>query len=203
MRWSVPRDRRTRGARAAREHGAASLPATCGRAHKRACAICGNNAMKQRSRAKHKGRRDGGSFFALPHGVMDASSFRMLSGSAAKLLLDLCRQFRGANNGDLSAAWNIMRLRGWRSRDTLARALRELLEAGLIERTRQGGLHRCSLFALTWLAIDGCDGKLDVPATRTPSGLWREPKAHPEKQNASTESVSIWPGIRVNRAEAA
>jgi hypothetical protein len=159
--------------------------------------------MKPRSRRKHKGRSEGGSFLALPFTVMDSPNYFALSGSAVKLLIDLGRQYRGSNNGDLSAAWAIMRRRGWKSRDTLQRATAELLEHGMIEKTRQGGLHCCNLFALTWHAIDDCGGKLDVAETHLASGLWKQsPRPH-ENQNASPESVSIKPGIRVYGREAA
>lgn len=93
------------------------------------------------------------------------------------LLNDIGLQFRGANNGDLSAAWKIMQPRGWRSRDTLCRALAELLHFGLIEKTRQGSLNHCNLFALTWVAIDECRNKLDASSTAVGSGLWKVPKA--------------------------
>jgi hypothetical protein len=148
-----------------------------------------------RARWKHKGRSESGGFFKLPFAVMDSPNYRKLSGSAVKLLTALGRQYLGNNNGNLSAAWRIMQKRGWRSRDTLQRAIRELLDAGMIEKTRQGGMHECSLFALTWHAIDECDGKINVPATRVASGLWKVPA---ENQSASTESVSIKPGIRVD-----
>jgi hypothetical protein len=137
---------------------------------------------------------------------MDSQNYRGLSGSAVKLLCDIGRQYRGRNNGDLSAAWSILRARGWRSRDTLQRAISELLAAGMIEKTRQGGLHACSLFALTWHAIDDCSGKLHVPATRVASGLWKgaqTPVSRPENPNASTESVSPKPEIRDYRRKAA
>lgn len=150
-----------------------------------------------RSRAKHRGRADSGSFFAWPRAVADSDAYRSASAPAVKLLNDLCFQFRGNNNGDLSAAWRVMAPRGWKSRDTLTRALRELLELGLIEKTRQGGKHLCSLYALTWLPIDECGGKLDVPATRVPSGLWKQPRAAQQK-NGDTPIVSMWPADRVN-----
>ena len=78
------------------------------------------------------------------------------------------------NNGDLCATWRIMNERhGFRSRGTLCKALRELETAGWIVRTRQGGMHQASLFALTFFAIDFCKGKLDIASTATPSDDWR------------------------------
>jgi hypothetical protein len=155
-----------------------------------------------RNRRKTKGRAESGGYLALPHNVMASESWCAAPARAIKLLCDLGYAYRGKNNGDLSAAWAIMQKRGWKSRDTLARAIRELLELGLIEKTRQGGLHECSLYALTWLAIDECDGKLDVPTSRVASALWRAP-APPEKQNASTDSVPSKHGFRAYKRKAA
>ena len=126
-----------------------------------------------RTRQRVKGRRDQGSFLALPHSVLDSPEFAALSGRAVKLLLDLGAQYRGSNNGDLCAAWRLMANRGWRSRDTLGKALQELERAGWILRTRQGGRHRASLYALTWRGIDECGGKHDEPSSPVPSNLWR------------------------------
>lgn len=156
-----------------------------------------------RTRRKIVGRSDSGGFFALPHAVQNSPNFRMLSAHAVKLLCDLGGQFKGNNNGDLSATWSLMHARGWKSRDTLGHALAELLHFGLIERTRQGGMHQCSLFALTWRAIDDCKGKLDCAPTRVPSGQWRQPQVamlKPERKNRApnTAGVPIRHGPRVN-----
>ncbi len=146
------------------------------------------------SRRKTTGRAEGGGYFKLPHAVMESPNYRALSPHARMLLNDLGLQFRGANNGDLSSAWRLMQPRGWRSRDTLGRALAELLHFGIIEKTRQGGLNHCSLFALTWLAIDECRNKLDVPATRVASGLWNSPQPPMparKRKNATPNTASV------------
>ncbi len=146
------------------------------------------------SRRKITGRTEGGGYFTQPHAVMASPNYRALSAHAVKLLNDLGFQFRGANNGDLSAAWKIMQPRGWRSRDTLGRALAELLHFGLIEKTRQGGLNHCSLYALTWLPIDECKGKLDVSAKAVASGKWKElkpPMPKPKRKNATSNTTGV------------
>lgn len=125
-------------------------------------------------RDKHKGRAYTGAFLGIPVAVLDSDNYKALSFKARALLLDVGSQYRGNNNGDLAAAWSIMRRRGWKSKDTLQRALRELLEAGMIEQTRWGGLHCCSLYALTWFPIQECGGKLDVNPTAVASALWRK-----------------------------
>jgi hypothetical protein len=66
-----------------------------------------------------------------------------------------------------------MKLYGWHSQGSVHKALTELLALGFIEQTRQGGKNQCSLYAVTWLAIDDCKGKLDVNPTRVASNLWK------------------------------
>jgi hypothetical protein len=131
-----------------------------------------------RTLLKAKGRRESGAFVPFPVTVLNHENFLRLSAKAVKLLLDLCAQLRfkrggSVNNGDLCAALSVMQPRGWRSEETLQNALDELKHMGFVIRTRQGGRNRCSLYAVTWWAIDECDGKLDVAATRAPSNDWQ------------------------------
>lgn len=130
--------------------------------------------MKPRSRDKHKGRSSsGGWFFRIPAEVLNSPNMRMATTKAKAMLLDIGAQFRGSNNGDICITWSDLRQRGWKSKQTMERAMHELLRLGLIEQTRQGGLHCASLFAFTWQPIDPCGGKLDVPATAVASHRWR------------------------------
>jgi hypothetical protein len=126
-----------------------------------------------RTRAKAIGRSDAGTFVKIPTVVIDSTNFRALSAKAKALILDIGSGYNGHNNGDLAAPYSWMKKRGWRSKDTLHNALAELRQRGIIELTRQGGLHAPNLYAFTWMAIDPCKGKLDVPATRIPSGKWK------------------------------
>jgi len=135
-------------------------------------------------RQKMKGRRTGHTFAAKPHNIFRAdctnkipSPASVLSHKAAHLLDNLIAQFDGKNNGDLAAAPKIMKLYGWSSQGSVYGALVELLGLGFIEQTRQGGKNQCSLYAVTWLAIDECDGKLDVKPTRVASNLWKPANA--------------------------
>ncbi len=135
-----------------------------------------------RSYAKAKGRRESGAFLALPYSVIEHKNFATLPAWATKLLLDLCAQLRfkrggDASNGDLSAAWSLMKKRGWRSKGTLYASIKELKERGLIIVSRQGDRNKTTLYAVTWLAVDECGGKLDIKPTRVAPGNWR----HDEK----------------------
>lgn len=126
-----------------------------------------------RNRLRAKGRRESGSFVSIPHDCLNHSNYTRLSAYAVKLLLDLCAQFRGTNNGDFTAAWRHMKARGWKSKATVARAMRELKLAGWVMQTRQGGRNQCSLYAVTFKPIDSCGGKLDIRGTNTAPGNWK------------------------------
>jgi len=125
-------------------------------------------------RAKLTGRGRVVSFVQLPHKLLNCDNYLSLSPKAVKLLLDLYVQYRGSNNGDFSIPWSRMKERGWRSKDTLYKARDELIENGFVVQTRQGGKHRCSLYAITWRPIDDCNGKLECPPTRTALGYWKK-----------------------------
>jgi hypothetical protein len=160
--------------------------------------------MKPRDRQKHKGRKETGTFSQIPHAVQDSPNWKRCAGTSIKLLCALVRQYNGRNNGDLCAAESILEAYGIRHGETIGRALSELLHYGLIIRTRQGGLHKASLYAVTWKPIDECGGKLDVAPTRTSPGDWRAErdafKPAPRKRAATTESVPRRYGIRSSRA---
>ncbi|WP_286749419.1 hypothetical protein [Marinobacter sp. UBA2688] len=125
-------------------------------------------------RARHTGRRSTAPFLNIPKEVLGGEAYLSLGGWQVKLLVDIASQFNGKNNGDLTAAWSIMKERGWKSPGTLNKALKDLLDAGLIEETRSGGRHRCTLYAVTWRGIDECKGKLDVNPKIVPSNLFQK-----------------------------
>lgn len=123
-------------------------------------------------RQKLTGRSKGAPFLMLEHRISDSEEFGRLSGNAVKLLLELARQYRPGKNGDLSIAWSMLSTRGWRSKATVHGAKLELLAGGWIIETRKGGKNMCSLYALTYYAIDESEKHLE-PATVTPLNLWR------------------------------
>jgi len=121
-------------------------------------------------RQRLKGRKEKSPFTALPWHVLDHPDVSGLSGNAFKLLVYMARQYRGRNNGDLSAAYGVMTKYGaFKSKDTLQRAKEELLSKGLLIQTREGRFTNpggvCALYALAWQPIDDCDGKLEVKST--------------------------------------
>lgn len=136
---------------------------------------------RSRARARIVGRKESGAFFQVPRAVLQSAAYRSVSAKAAKLMLDLGAQWNGYNNGDQCAAWRLMEEQGWKSRDTLDKAKLELLAAGLIEKTKQGGRNSPNLYAFTWQAIDECKGKLDFAPTRVASGKWKDPPSSPSR----------------------
>lgn len=106
-------------------------------------------------RAKFKGHKLNEPFVPIYRSVFEAPDFYGLSSFAAKLLLELISQYKGDNNGNLTAAWSLLKERGWRSKVTLWRAKMELIEAGFVYVTRKGRLpNTCELLALTWFPLD-------------------------------------------------
>lgn len=144
-----------------------------------------------RTRLKAKGRADFGSYVAMPHAILQSAEWAALTACEAKLLIDIYGQFNGKNNGALSAAWTLMQPRGWRSQDTLNRALRGLLAKGFLLKTRQGGKHLCSLYAVTWREINDCDGKHDIGSTRVAPGTWKNKSVLREAEHITTPAVAI------------
>ncbi len=125
-------------------------------------------------RLRAKGRASRSSFVSLPHSLLNHPAMAKLSTRATKLLIDLATQYRGKNNGDLSATLTTLKKRGWKSSDQLFKARDELIDRGLIIVTRQGGRNLCNLYAITWQPIDDCKGKLDICSTIVPSNRWKK-----------------------------
>lgn len=129
-----------------------------------------------RSREKVKGRKERGSWVAMPHAILESPNWASLSPRGAKFLMDLYGQYKGKNNGDLCAAMTIMRKRGWTSNDQLQKALKELLAKGWIIITRKTGRlsKKPYLYAVTFQAIDECGDKLDCKPTAAAPGNWNK-----------------------------
>jgi len=110
----------------------------------------------------------------IPYVVLDSPDVMALSANAFKLLIMMFKQFNGNNNGDFSAPFSKAKEWGIKSEATLCKALKELIAANLIVRTRdpirdkQNPRGQCSLYGATWHPIHECGGKLDVNPTLRP-----------------------------------
>ncbi len=136
-------------------------------------------AREDTRRRRVKGRA-AGTHLGIPHYVLRSEEFGELDGWALKLLIEMAGAYNGFNNGDLSAAWSVLKERGWRSKGTLWDARGRLLEGGWIVVTRHGNRNRCALYAVTWWPVDPCEGKgLEIPPAQTASNLWQKTKRVP------------------------
>ena len=126
------------------------------------------------AKLNNKGRNHNhGRFAGIPVVVMDSPDYAGLSYKAKALLFDLAYQYRGHNNGDLTVALSVLKKRGWKRGATITDTVKELTNANLIIKTRQGQWcnpgSKCALYALTWQPINDCRGKdLEVDPTITP-----------------------------------
>ena len=140
------------------------------------------------TRQRAKGRRESGSFVKLPHAVWRHPKFAALSPYALKLLIDIAGLYNGQNNGDLAAPYSTLsRDRHWCSRDTLGRALAELLQSGFLLCTRRGkqvkgygGKHYPNLYAVTWWSIDRSEQH--TMTTNIAPQTWLKDKQNPDTE---------------------
>lgn len=129
--------------------------------------------MARNKRTRQKGRGDG-THLGIGHHVVRSREFGNIPPWPLKLLIELASGFNGFNNGNLSAAFSVLRERGWNSPGTLSAALKWLQAHGWITRTRTGNKNRCALYAITWWAIDECPGKwLETPPEAAPRNTWK------------------------------
>ena len=98
-----------------------------------------------------------GTHSRIYHSLHDTVAFRVLSGNAVKLYLDMRRNLLATNNGKLNAALSELKHRGWSSSSTLSKSLYQLRALGFIALTREGGLKQgtrvCSLYRFTDLEV--------------------------------------------------
>jgi hypothetical protein len=114
---------------------------------------------RDRNRKGHDTSRDSGQFVAMPYVVLDSAAYLNLSHPAKALLMEIARQCNRDNNGRLLASRAYLAKRGWKSADTITRAVRELMDAKLIHQTVQGHRpNKASWYAVTWRILDRIPG---------------------------------------------
>lgn len=116
-------------------------------------------------------------FVGIPHAVLTHEGFSEVSGRALKLLFALQSQFVGSNNGHLTATARRMRKFGFRSKDSLAKSIQELIDFGYMVRTRSQERRLPALYAITWLPINkapkGQPYDAGITHSDEASDLWR------------------------------
>lgn len=103
--------------------------------------------VDRKGRSKTEGR-----FILLPHSVTDTPKFRELTPSSVVVLLAIIHEHNGRNNGAIP--FGVLKGKDWGiGPSTVSRALDELIEAGLIERTRNADFthkRRVARYRLAW-----------------------------------------------------
>ncbi|SFU77718.1 hypothetical protein [Nitrosospira multiformis] len=155
-------------------------------------------------RSKKQPEAPSGSFFALPHNILDSDAWKRCSPPARALLMELCRQHNGRNNGHLHLSRSWLGPRGWARPATVNKLRDELISMRLIVQTRHGGLNNGShWFALTWLPIANF-ADLDLTSHDYHPGAYLLapiPQQHKKEKKARTpyvreESVTRTPYVR-------
>lgn len=129
------------------------------------------------------------SFAAVPRAALLHPSYELLSGSATRLLLAVLSSYDGKNNGSLVATASRMKFFGFRSKDSLSRAINELINFGFLVRTRTQVRRLPALYAITWLPINPAPKGMSYDGgfseTREAGDEWRH-----------VDSVTAWENSR-------
>ena len=142
-----------------------------------------------------KGRRETGPFVPIPFSVLYSDNWRKLSAKASRLLMDVLSQLSmkeggTVNNGDLAITRSMMIDKGWTSAESLYLARDELVYYGFIVLTRQGGKNYPSLYAVTFFAIDPCDGKHYVRPSAVAPNNWKDSKKKWQRPRKKSKPLS-------------
>lgn len=116
----------------------------------------GRNPGRNSKKKTNHQRLEDGQFIALPWALLDSEAFTRLSFSERSLLLEIARQYsvKRLNNGQLKASHVYLSRRGFGSKSTISKGLRNLETLGFIYKTRQGRYPNVtSLYALTWISL--------------------------------------------------
>lgn len=105
-----------------------------------------------------------GGYAPVPFSVIDSEAFKGLSHYARSMLMMVCRQFNGKNNGHYQLTHKWLAGYGFTSRPMNVKAKEELIARGLIQQTKSGGMRKgAKFYAVTWLPISNNQG-LDILA---------------------------------------
>ena len=127
-------------------------------------------------RARATGRlgvREGERYALVPEEVMRSTAYAAQPDFAKAVLFAVACRFGGHNNGNLSLPFSEARDLGIAYQRKLYAGLPLLRKAGLVAMTRQGKLERgtkvCSLYAITWRAINRAPDGVSYDAGILPS----------------------------------
>ena len=140
---------------------------------------------------KARARKDKGRFAKLPRAAMQSPAVATLNNLPFRVLTIAAAECTGFNNGNINLVRANLKQYGVHRSGAVQTAIDELIERGLLVKTRQGGLGSCSLYAVPWFELTKdpkAIRKLDHPLPRLPDMrfmAW-------QKQNAGAPKVPDW-----------
>ena len=83
-----------------------------------------------------RSKNNEGRYVLLPHRVIDSPGYQATGPAARAVLIEVHRLFNGKNNGSLALSVRLIAQRTNVSKDTVARAINELVNCGLLRRVK-------------------------------------------------------------------
>jgi DNA-binding HxlR family transcriptional regulator len=105
-----------------------------------------------------------GGFVALPYSVIDSPGYRATTSNSKAVFVQINRLYNGKNNGFLAVSSRMVGGLLNISHSSVARALRELVNCGLIRQTKASSFSQKRIAAEYRLTHKPCD-KAQIPAT--------------------------------------
>ena len=100
---------------------------------------------------KKKYYETGDRFKKLDFATLVSPAWRNLNGNSIKIYLEICRRFNGSNNGKISFGYNEGVAIFGVGKNTVSKALKQLIEFGFLKRSRRGTFfgRKASTFIIT------------------------------------------------------
>ncbi|MFN9008523.1 MAG: helix-turn-helix domain-containing protein [Hyphomonadaceae bacterium] len=109
--------------------------------------------MLKNGRTKVKDR-----FVMLTYDILNSPAWEGLSAQARAVLIQIAKRYNGGNNGALAASVRNLAAECRINKDTAAKAVKELLDAGFLELAQAGAFsfkkRHAAEYRLTWLKCD-------------------------------------------------
>lgn len=144
------------------------------------------STYKRRGRKTNKtGRNTENQYWNFPYFLAQSSAFRLLSGPAVKVLIELRCRFNGFNNGKISLSLDEAAVLLGMSKSTGKRALEELKEVGFVRLAKQGVFlgRRASEWRITFESMAGEHATHDWKQWQAPSRRPAPQKIKPRYPN--------------------
>ena len=140
---------------------------------------------------------DGKFFLRLPPNVTSSNGWIRASHTARSLLIHIAQS---GPNGKCSASMKYLQPLGWNSEGTVRKAVKELIECGLLYETRPGSFPaKSAWYAVTWLALKVAPKEID---SATAKAFRRGTYASPEKPAAPKQSTRTAAATRALKQKA-